>query len=762
MRHYTYLLITISALLVLNNVLNARGINEDISATNGLFGDRVVLKNWLVAGPFPNDLSDKPLPDGNYDQGYYYDYLQNLGGEAKSVLTEGQSILFDNSRGEQETVTVRKAKVNKIGVLNFENIIGRLDYRAVYAFCYLELSREEKVTFLLGSDDAVKVWINGELVHQNYVARGVVFGEDRFTVTMHPGLNPILVKVTQGVREWGLVLEALTEKAFAEITREEQDWRDFDLFLNNSLIAVKTNRWNYFFNPGSFPELEWEDRYLVEKVMGRFPLSVRWFDSDLNEVITADKPGRYLYYTEGLAPNGVLVRRAGTMYCLPENWVAWGERLKAPLEYFPVFKNPQAWNMHKASIADYTGRIVLLSMLDQREGAILLSFLDAIDSGNLTPGLTTTPAIMDHDMHLALKRKILGMPEQSAALKMPERMVSIKAPVLRKGNESEAGFQPGTVKILGDICRQWYEASREPFQVLVARGGVVLMSESFSSPEKDRYDISTVSEVASITKLLTGLMFAQFVDQKLIGIDDPVGKYLPDFPTSGDKAITLRHCFTHTGGLWGHEEWGGMHNPWLDNAIANLLPRISVGIKHEYNGMGYNLAGKVMEMVSGKSIFRLMRENFFDPLGLENTIMEEDLAFSCHSNAEEFAVFGQLLLNRGAYGELKFFSPETFAELMPRPLAEFYPGVEQEWGIGITWMRQQHPSAGQSGYPQDLTILSKNVIGHGSATSAVLRVDLDNGLVICQTRRNGGAQYEKYLERFLMAIEEGLISKDNY
>jgi hypothetical protein len=72
-------------------------------------------------------------------------------------------------------------------------------------------------------------------------------------------------------------------------------------------------------------------------------------------------------------------------------------------------------------------------------------------------------------------------------------------------------------------------------------------------------------------------------------------------------------------------------------------------------------------------------------------------------------------------------------------------------------MRQSHPEAGRNGNPDDKTILSENVIGHGSATSAILRVDLDNGLVISQTRRQGGKAYEKYLEKLLLTLEEGLL-----
>lgn len=94
--------------------------------------------------------------------------------------------------------------------------------------------------------------------------------------------------------------------------------------------------------------------------------------------------------------------------------------------------------------------------------------------------------------------------------------------------------------------------------------------------------------------------------------------------------------------------------------------------------------------------------------------------------------------------------------ILPKPLKSFYPDINVDWGIGLTWMRIRHPEAGKNGLPNDKTILSKNVIGHGSATSAILRVDLDNDLVISQTRRQDGKNYDKYLTQFQMAIEEGL------
>lgn len=528
-------------------------------------------------------------------------------------------------------------------------------------------------------------------------------------------------------------------------------------FLNCRIIPRLGNAWDYTFVPGEFPGLEWDQPYLVKEVMGEFPLKTRWFNSELEEVDKAEKPGRYAFYVEGQTSNGTVIRRASTVYCRPKSWYGWSEKPKAYLDFLPVDGiDPIVWEQHENAIATYSGRMVLLSILRQEQGAVLLSYLHEMKAVNGKPALTDTPIIRDHDYHLALKQKILGIKGKHPGLRLPQRVEGKDAPILCEGTEKEAGFKAGTVHKIRKVCQSWFEESREPFIVLIARRGVVVIHEPFGNWSWGPLTRNTPTEMASLTKLVTGLLFAQFVDQGLIGTDDPVGKLLPDFPISGEKAITLRHCFTHTTGLSGHEEWGGLHNPWLENVITNQLDQLPVGKVHVYNGMGYDLAGRVMEMASGKSIFRLMRENLFDPLGMKDTTLEEDLGFSCFSTAGDFARFGQLLLNKGAYGNLIFFSPETFEKILPKPLNRYYPSIEKEWGIGITWMRQKHPDAGKNGVPKDATILSKNVIGHGSATSAILRVDLDNDLVITQSRRRGSKAYGKYLEQFLKVVEEGL------
>jgi hypothetical protein len=114
------------------------------------------------------------------------------------------------------------------------------------------------------------------------------------------------------------------------------------------------------------------------------------------------------------------------------------------------------------------------------------------------------------------------------------------------------------------------------------------------------------------------------------------------------------------------------------------------------------------------------------------------------------------MANRGAYGDLHFYSPATFDRLLPRPLAQFYPALMEnkdwkdlEWGAGLVWMREPRP--GGNGW-----LLGRKVIGHGSASGCILRVDLDHGLVIAQVRATSGNHYFEYVQRLVQVLDESL------
>jgi CubicO group peptidase (beta-lactamase class C family) len=656
-----------------------------------------------------------------------------------------------------KNVKVIKAKSNENGILSFDALYPNKDYSAVYIYSEIRSEHNQKCIFFLGSDDGVKVWLNGSLIHSNDVGRGLTPREDKFEGELISGINRLLIKVTEYVRGWEVIVEPFDSIGYESMRKDEKEKEDFHHYLNTNLSV--TPSWENeitFYAGDKFPDLLWDKPYLIEKFAGDMKMNIKWFDSQLNEVQSPTNPGMYAYYAEGKSKDGNNIRKAATLYAYPTDWMGWSEAPIANLSYMPISTiDSNVWKSNQSVIGKYVGRMINTSSLHQGEASILISFLDnQIKSDHSSP--LNTPIIFNGDYHIALKRKLLGVENRWPKFKLPQT-IKYAATELSYANETEAGFKIGTKKAIKKLCTEWFDKSREPFDILVARNGKIVINEAFGSDSYGEFTISTPSEIASITKLLTGLLFAQFVDQGLIDIDSYVGEFLPDFETNTDTSITLRNCFTHTSGLFGHGIWGGVQNPWMDNTVANLLPILPVGKIYQYNGVGYNLAGKVMEIVSGKSIFRIFREYLFDPLGMKNTFNEEDLAYGTHSTAYDLGIIGQLIINKGSYGELKYFSEGTFDKILPKPLNKWYPGIKQEWGIGLTWMRNYRSKVGNNGEQVGDVILSSNTIGHGSATASILNVDLDNKIVITQSRRKAGNHYNEYLEKLLILLEENLV-----
>jgi len=129
--------------------------------------------------------------------------------------------------------------------------------------------------------------------------------------------------------------------------------------------------------------------------------------------------------------------------------------------------------------------------------------------------------------------------------------------------------------------------------------------------------VTDKSWMASITKLLSGTLMMMLVDKGLVALDDPVDKYLPVFrDVEVERPLTIRRLYVHTNGLWGH--WGDDLNDF-EETIACYYPYLKVAQRHAYNGAGYALGGKIIEVVSGEAIPQFYKEHLLAPLGCENT-----------------------------------------------------------------------------------------------------------------------------------------------
>ncbi|NPE27315.1 serine hydrolase [Methanococcoides sp. SA1] len=714
------------------------------------------IQNWLIAGPFSNAQVKDAYDDNSWNYGYYHDILTSIGGEKNTVLEENMDINFTDEKGKQKSMSVQQIITESNGIVSMDKIFGNIDYHGAYGFCYIDSDKDQNALLTIGSDDDIKIWLNGELVFKFYGGRALVPGENKTAVNLKKGMNRLLVKNTDWVRDWGFAISVFDELETEKIKQQEKIIAQKKQFLNCKIVPESENQWDFYFSPGPFPKMVWDNPFLAEEVLGTKELTTRWFDAELNEVKKAEKSGRYGFVCETVSKEGMIVQRAGTIYCNPWEWLVWAERPDAFLDYIPVNGiDKEVWKTHDSQISKYMGRMLIKSILEEKDGAILLSYLHEIDTKKKYDARISTPIIYDNEFHLKLKQKVLDL--DFTELKYPKK-ISKSTKILRKGNINKTGMNSDVVKEMDEVCSEWYRDSEEPFVVYLAKDGVEIFHKAYGQRKEIPISTETTFPLASISKLITGTLFAQFLDQGLIDLDDPVGKYLSDFPTKGKNTITIRQCFTHTCGLWGHEMWDGMHNPYLENVTFNALELglVNPGIAHNYNGTGYNLAGRVMEVVSGKSIFRLCHENLFEPLGLEQIVMQEDLAFSANCTAKELATIGQLLLNNGSYGKKQFFSSETFQKILPKDLSKFYPGINLEWGIGITWMNQPHPESGNNGVPTDKTLLSDKVIGHGSATSSIINIDLENGIVLTQTRFYGGKNYDNHRIKMLEVIDQNI------
>jgi CubicO group peptidase (beta-lactamase class C family) len=722
--------------------------------------DTGFIRSWLICGDFPN-----PPHEGQtvYNHkppciGFQTDYLIKHGGEREIRPSAG--LVHERPDG---TSAAWFSHTTTNDIVDLEALFSSRPSTSnvvAYAYATLRAKKPGRTHLGVGSDDGVRIWLNGELVHENLVNRGVNKDQDRVAVELRKGDNTILVKIEQGHGGWGFALRCMTATEVAKIEGKAKVKKELKLLQDCTLRPE--GKYDYMFTPKTFPKIVWDNPERVAQCIGEYKQTVRWFNSDLKEVAKPSGPGRYMAYVETTGAKGPTLRRALTLYCRPDDWHPWEDKIKGRLSYPPGSPiDKTAWKEQEDMIGKRIAQQFIQNLATEESGAILMAYLDEMQPLGRAARPTETPEIVNNDLQLSLKLKILAAEGKYPQLELPRKRKT-KAPVLREGSAKEAGVRPDAAEKIRAVCRSWYENSGEPFVVLVARHGVIIIHEAFDDEKKGTVELDTPLYMASITKAMCGMMFAQFLDQGLIGLDDPVGKYLPDFPVEGDNAITLRQCFTHTTGLEGHYEWGGVHNPWLDNVILNGMGYLSPGKVHQYNGMGYDLAGKVMEVVSGKSILRLMHENFFEPLGVTNTDID-DMACATTSSAEDIARMGQLLLNRGSYGDTRFFSAQTFDDLLPTKLNQYYPSIEgTEWGIGLTWMRTKDPSRGKNGVPEDKTLLSKNTIGHGAASSATLRVDLDNGVVVSQVRNTAGkdySKYSKYLVEFLQAIDQSIVDR---
>jgi CubicO group peptidase (beta-lactamase class C family) len=181
-----------------------------------------------------------------------------------------------------------------------------------------------------------------------------------------------------------------------------------------------------------------------------------------------------------------------------------------------------------------------------------------------------------------------------------------------------------------EIVNAYVKQAKFSGSVLVAKGGKVILSKGYGMANYELEVPNTPQtrfRLGSITKQFTSMAIAQLVERGLVKIEDPITKYLPDYPKETGDKVTVYHLLTHTSGIPSFTNGkdyqqikmspfsGEKLVAWLKDKPLEFAP----GEKYNYNNSGYYLLGYLIEKVSGKSYEQYLKENIFEPLGMKDT-----------------------------------------------------------------------------------------------------------------------------------------------
>lgn len=146
----------------------------------------------------------------------------------------------------------------------------------------------------------------------------------------------------------------------------------------------------------------------------------------------------------------------------------------------------------------------------------------------------------------------------------------------------------------------------------------------------------TLFQTGSISKTFTGTLLMMLVEQGKVDLDAPVRRYIKDFRVQDEdvsKKVTVRHLLTHTGGWVGDyfNNFGDGEDS-LERMVKDIakLPQVQpLGMIWSYNNTGFNVASRIVEVVTKKPYEQAAQEMILDPLDLDMTFFyPSDILFT--------------------------------------------------------------------------------------------------------------------------------------
>ncbi len=165
------------------------------------------MKTWLVAGPFLVSNDPGRPGDAAQEELYKKDIITNVSVvSTKPVIPVSAS----NKNFKWQLLT------SKEDAINLDEFYQKKDFAYAYALTEIKAVAPGKVILAVGSDDAIKIWLNGKLVHDKWIGRGVVKDDDLVSLELAKGSNQLLLKVQDMEGGWGFVARLLDKSTLTE------------------------------------------------------------------------------------------------------------------------------------------------------------------------------------------------------------------------------------------------------------------------------------------------------------------------------------------------------------------------------------------------------------------------------------------------------------------------------------------------------------------------------------------------------------------
>ena len=237
-------------------------------------------------------------------------------------------------------------------------------------------------------------------------------------------------------------------------------------------------------------------------------------------------------------------------------------------------------------------------------------------------------------------------------------------------------------------------------------------------------DPSSRLRIASCSKWLSAALVMTFVDEGKLNIDDSIGKYLPIMTANGKGNIRIWQCLSHLTGIKAGTLKESMNEikeiKSMDEAIEKIAEQPiegEAGKTFHYSNIGLQIAGAVIEKISGKSFEILFAERIAQPCDMKNTDFGKGAvalpAGGAFSTAIDYMNFLETILNDGKFNGKQVLSKSSVIKMQQNYAkgAKIIssPAEAGSWGYGFGEWVMEEPNV----RPEGVTSPGFLVVFHG-------------------------------------------------